>query len=432
MRILSRIYFIAIIVILQACNTTGGLFKKRSPHELYRSKLESSGLEKTVMGAQWIAVAQTSLASPLSVKIPYQEKGYFSPQDIKAVALRFSAKRGEKLNISLTIRPDNFKIYADLLEYTEDRSYKLLAFADTSGSPLIFDADNKTEFILRLQPELLSGGEYSLSINTGPVLAYPVSDPKNKIGSFFGDGRDEGGRLHEGIDMFSAFRTPVVAAANGTVSRVTENTLGGKVVFMRPGNKDYTLYYAHLDSQIVSSGQQVSVGDTLGLMGNTGNARTTPPHLHFGIYTLQGAIDPLPFVDRRIQYPAKISADSTKLAHSLLARKNAVLFQTDRLTGGAALPASTPLVIEGITAALYKVKLPDNSRGFVSARNVMDIPAGEKLNLKDTQSVYDKPDSLAARITTISKGTTVAFIGTFKGFNLVRLREGVVGWIKSD
>jgi hypothetical protein len=90
------------------------------------------------------------------------------------------------------------------------------------------------------------------------------------------------------------------------------------------------------------------------------------------------------------------------------------------------------MVIEGVTAALYKVKLPDNSLGFVSTRNVMDIPTGEKLNLKNTQSVYDKPDSLAARITTISKGTTVALIGNFKGFNLVRLREGVTGWIKSD
>lgn len=39
------------------------------------------------------------------------------------------------------------------------------------------------------------------------------------------------------------------------------------------------------------------MGDTLGLVGNTGNAKTTAPHLHFGIYKSgQGAINPLPFV----------------------------------------------------------------------------------------------------------------------------------------
>ena len=47
---------------------------------------------------------------------------------------------------------------------------------------------------------------------------------------------------------------------------------------------------------MVSGGNRVRVGDTLGFVGNTGNAKTTPPHLHFGIYTRGGAIDPLPFV----------------------------------------------------------------------------------------------------------------------------------------
>jgi murein DD-endopeptidase MepM/ murein hydrolase activator NlpD len=57
------------------------------------------------------------------------------------------------------------------------------------------------------------------------------------------------------------------------------------------------LYYAHLDRHAVSAGQRVRKGEIVGFIGNTGNARTTAPHLHFGIYRRgQGAIDPLYYV----------------------------------------------------------------------------------------------------------------------------------------
>ena len=77
---------------------------------------------------------------------------------------------------------------------------------------------------------------------------------------------------------------------------------------MRPAGKDYTLYYAHLDEQLATDGQSVRAGDTIGLIGNTGNARSTPPHLHFGIYTFGEAIDPLPFVNPNIKEPPAITA----------------------------------------------------------------------------------------------------------------------------
>src|SRR5690606_41133039 len=69
------------------------------------------------------------------------------------------------------------------------------------------------------------------------------------FGSFFGDGRDAGSRKHEGIDIFANRSTPAVAAANGIISRVGLNNLGGKIVFLKPEGLAINLYYAHLDSR---------------------------------------------------------------------------------------------------------------------------------------------------------------------------------------
>jgi murein DD-endopeptidase MepM/ murein hydrolase activator NlpD len=72
--------------------------------------------------------------------------------------------------------------------------------------------------------------------------------------------------------------------------------LGGNVLWLRPEGTLWTAYYAHLDRQLVKAGDYVRKGQVIGTVGNTGNARTTPSHLHFGIYTWEGAINPYPVV----------------------------------------------------------------------------------------------------------------------------------------
>jgi peptidoglycan LD-endopeptidase LytH len=60
-------------------------------------------------------------------------------------------------------------------------------------------------------------------------------------------------------------------------------------------------YYAHLDAYAegLKVGDVVTTGAVLGSVGTTGNARGTPPHLHFGVYAPGGAIDPLPLLTDR-------------------------------------------------------------------------------------------------------------------------------------
>lgn len=108
-----------------------------------------------------------------------------------------------------------------------------------------------------------------------------------------------GGRSHRGVDIFAPKGTPVVSAVAGVVWRVGTNTLGGRVVWV-VGEGPAAYYYAHLDAWApgLRSGQRVEPGTLLGTVGQTGNARTTPPHLHFAVHRIAPlgvlGVDPVP------------------------------------------------------------------------------------------------------------------------------------------
>ena len=128
-------------------------------------------------------------------------------------------------------------------------------------------------------------------------LALPVRTVRVKlIGDTWQAARPEG-RRHQGQDIFAKRGTPVHSATAGLVMRVREDRLGGLTVsVVGAGGRIY--YYAHLDSYApgLSVGDPVTTDTVLGYVGTTGNALGTPPHLHFGVYTPSGPIDPLPLL----------------------------------------------------------------------------------------------------------------------------------------
>ena len=100
------------------------------------------------------------------------------------------------------------------------------------------------------------------------------------ISSYWGDGRD-----HKGIDIAGAgiYGTPIIAAADGVVGISNSGNYGGgygNYVMIDHGNNFATLY-GHMSEIIVSEGQTVKRGDTIGYVGSTGDS--TGPHLHFEV-----------------------------------------------------------------------------------------------------------------------------------------------------
>ncbi|TDO19088.1 M23 family metallopeptidase [Pedobacter duraquae] len=430
---------IAMALFLNSCKTAPlNLFKTGTPHELYQRKLSAAGLDHTAMGRAWISASSQSLTQPSAIRLPYRESGYFAAERIPAVTYSFDATRGQQITLQLSKTPaTDFMIYVDIWMLRDGNSPKRVAAADTLNNPVVFEADQTAKYMLRLQPELLKSGSYTLEITTGPSLKNPIKAMRrNQIQSYWGDGRDANARRHEGVDIFSTFRTPVLASAPGTITRVNENTLGGKVVFLHPSGKDYSLYYAHLDEQLAREGQQVTPGDTLGFMGNTGNARTTPPHLHFGIYTNSGAIDPLPFIDPAIPTPAPITA---ALAQLNATSRTAV---SANLTSGPErnsqtrekLAAGTIVHIDAAAAELYKVSLPDGRTGFLRSRDLNPVlKAIRKIKLSQMQQqLFDQPANVAAVKKNLNAGATVDVLGSYQDFYMVRDATQEIGWVRAN
>jgi murein DD-endopeptidase MepM/ murein hydrolase activator NlpD len=411
------------------------LFGKKTPHEAYAKKIEDAGLKETALGDAWFKAAAITLSQPLHVSLPYTETGYFSAEKANAIGLRFHARRGEKIKITLAKRPvEDFEVYVDLWQpVSSGESPKLLLAADTMKLSLEYIVTEDTAFIVRIQPELLKEGEYTLTITSGPSLAFPIS-PKVKsfIGSYFGAGRDRGERKHEGIDIFAPKHSPAVAAADGVITDVGENTLGGKIIFMRPNGKPYSLYYAHLDSQIALEGQRVTTGDVIGLTGNTGNAKFTSSHLHFGIYTISGAIDPLYFVKSSDKEPAKLSVAINNLNKIMRTEKNAKLY-SDETAGSSnylSLAENALLRPEAATGNFYRVVLPDGKKGFIYGSTVIPaVKPVKRLTIKKSLPLLSTPDLSALQKKVLAAGDKINVLASFNEFYFISEHDNEQGWI---
>jgi murein DD-endopeptidase MepM/ murein hydrolase activator NlpD len=370
---------------LAACGS-GALrqqFESRPPREAYVRALGEAGLDRSAVGRDWIAAGERALAAPAAATLPLREEGAFTSTDPAAVAWRIAPRRGQRLVIRVEARADSgTRLFSELFTLGGDSaaSPRLVASRDSLGATFSIDADDEqVRYLLRLQPELLRAVQWTVTFETGPSLAFPVEGRDSRaVRSFWGADRDAGARAHQGIDVFAPRGTPVLASADG-IAWAGENRLGGTVVFVRDAARGHSLYYAHLDRHAVTTGQRVRTGDTLGFVGNTGNARTTAPHLHFGVYRRgQGAIDPFPFVDTRAAragtVPAALATLAGRAARSSSATATVRAGPSARAAVVRAVPRHTLLAIDaagvGGDDRWLRVRLPDQTSGYLPAAAV--------------------------------------------------------------
>lgn len=436
------LFVIAVAGWFSACTgigPTANLFKTVSPHDQYGQSLKDAKLDRTALGTDWISAGERALRDSLKISVPYRESGYFSANRAFAVGYRMEGQRGDNFLVKVETQGQKpVQVFIDVFAL-DDRNRPTLVTSSKADTNVLTWEPRKTQaYLIRIQPELLRSGNYTISITREPALAFPVQGRTSKqIDSFFGAARDGGRRRHEGVDIFAPRGTPALASVNGIITGVGTNSLGGNVAFVADDARHIRLYYAHLDRWHVANGQRVSVGDTVGFIGNTGNARTTGPHLHFGVYDqLGGALNPLPFIRlgrgpaRQPLLPASRLGDSIRVAAQSTAFR---LAPDSKSTVLQLLPKASALTILGGTETWLRVQLPDGLMGYVDSRATeAEKRPLRQLTLPDTAPLLDAADRRAGTIRTLPVGASVAVLATAGSFQLVRSNEGQTGWLMTS
>jgi murein DD-endopeptidase MepM/ murein hydrolase activator NlpD/SH3-like domain-containing protein len=412
-------------------------FRDPTPHEEYLLSLAHSGLTGTALGEDWLRASQEAIKRPLSMDAPYLEEGFFPAEEPSALGYRFPLKRGQRLVVKVElVTPDPARLFVDLFRAAPDTSRAPVpVLSGEAGTEMVFEPWRTGDYLLRVQPELLRGGQFTVTIEKDPSLTFPVADRTSRsVGSFFGDPREGGRRRHHGVDIFARRGTPVVASAEAYVSRVDTTPVGGRVIWLRDSARNASLYYAHLHEILVEERTRVSPGDTIGLVGNTGNARTTPPHLHFGLYFRgEGPFDPWDYLVELPSDLQEVEVELDELGEWVRIARGEINLRDRPTRRGevlADLPEHTTVRVLGGIGSWYRVRLPDGSSGFVAGRLTEDL--GDPIRLErmaGVQSLQSRPASDAPVVTRLPEGTDVPVYGTFGEYLYVQDPSGRSGWV---
>lgn len=413
-------------------------YKPSNSHDAYVHSLRSAGLAQTAIARDWIRASENAIKNPVDVESPFEETFYVDHAAAFAVAYHFSVIKGQRVEIDVAFDGQKrCRLFMDLfrvrgLSYED---WRLVASANNNEKHLEFEPKQNAEYVLRLQPELLRGGRFTITIRNMASLGFPVLGYDHRaIGSGFGVPRDGGRRKHHGVDVFTKRHTPVIAPSKAFVRRVSESDIGGLNIWLHDQKRGLHLYFAHLQTQEVKKNTYVELGQRIGTVGNTGNARRTPPHLHFGIYASgEGPVDPVNFIKEINSTPKEITADMAMLGRWARAKQSNVSLNASAASRSlkiTRLDSQSAMKVQAASGNMYRILLPDGLSGYVPFHSIES--AEETLEIQQAEIVQEvkaAPMEQAAVVETINGGEEFAVLGQFAGYWLVRIHQKKLGWL---
>jgi len=410
-------------------------FYPRNDHEAYEHSLTEAKLIKTALGTDWKNSAKESLSNPVKIITPYEEAFYLDPNNADALGYQFEAKRGQKIEIKISATLiEEAQLFMDLYRVESSGTLSHVATGAKAELLLGFEPRKDAEYVLRFQPELLRGGKFKVTIQNVPTLSFPVAGKTaSAMQSVWGDPRDGGKRSHEGVDIFANRGTPVLAPTKGYVRFVGERGIGGNVVWLYDSERGQSLYFAHLNTLIAKKGAYVEPGDTLGTVGNTGNARTTPPHLHFGVYK-NGAVNPFHYLQNPPKKVKSVKGDFTLLGQYVrLTRKSLLQESLQDKRNSTSLASNEVMKVLAVNSNSYRVQLFNGEVGYIQ-KSRLTAAAFNPLELMKLRTDFDllqRPD-YSSHGQFIDEGEQLSVLGKHKGFWMVQNDLGKTGWISDQ
>ena len=404
----------------------------RSPHDSYYSALLRENLKATA--ERWKMEAEESLAAPVRIPLPYSERRLLEADYLQPITFAFDRKVDELIQVdifpSINTRAE---VFVDVF-FVKDAATEPTRIGSMAAKEqqLKIAAEQTGQYLVRIQPSHAAQGLVDIAITSPLRYGFPVdTERENAVQSLFGVDRDGGARRHEGIDIFAPRGTPVIAAEAGRVTRVGDTPRGGKNVWVRGDQRSF--YYAHLDSIAVSPGDRVKRGEVLGTLGNTGNAVTTSPHLHFGIYKFgHGAVDPLPLVGRKksiITYAPPLVELAPRWLSIKTGKANLRSGPSQKATTVASLRRAELVQVDSVTGDWLRVTTGKGTKGFI-ARHLTEAPSESIVTLTENYVAFYLPDDTAPVVGNFSAGDKLPTLGRFGSFAWVKMPGGVYAWAK--
>ncbi|HSJ15117.1 MAG TPA: peptidoglycan DD-metalloendopeptidase family protein [Longimicrobiales bacterium] len=325
-----------------------------------------------VARTRWERAARSALHAAVPVPTNFREVLSLPGDEPHVLAYELALAAGQRITVAAERGASAAPLALDVFQRVAPDSFRHAATLP-AGASAEFGAESAGRYVLRLQPEP-GGGEYTVSVRGEMALRFPIpGHDVDAIRSGYGSARDGGTRSHEGVDIFAPRGTPVVAVAAAVVTAVETTRSGGRVVWAEDPALGLTYYYAHLDEQLVKRGRRLVAGDTIGRVGNTGNARRASPHLHFAIYRpgLQ-PLDPTPLLAGAASDDTDSVAEpaaTAMLGGWAQTRGSRVRLRARPSTGGpilAELAEGTPVRVLGALRDWHRVRLVDGTSGFIA------------------------------------------------------------------
>jgi murein DD-endopeptidase MepM/ murein hydrolase activator NlpD len=266
-----------------------------------------------------------SQSSGTRAKLKARALAIFAGDDLQQIDWVLDAKNANALTRNLEFVSQSQQRDRSLLDDFDEQNDALLAAQRDLDAirderqieleTVLAEQSALTDALQKMQAELAS-------ISSGAAIAlggfyFPVTPPFN-FADTFGAPRMTGTKYehtHEGTDVFGAFGSPVLAVSRGVIVRMGVAKLGGNKLWLKSvDGTEY--YYAHLSAFVegTTDGSVVEAGDIIGFLGDSGNAKGTPPHVHFEVHPGgEGPVNPFPFLD------AVRKSDSTALLKASIA-----------------------------------------------------------------------------------------------------------------
>lgn len=294
-----------------------------------------------------------------------------------------------------------------------------------------------------------SGGFYSSSIakkvkaldeDKVETFAIPVlfGIKLTNMSPNFGDPRDGGARTHEGEDMLAPLGTPIVSPTPAVVlMKGSGDSSGNYVRTANPGGE--TFVYMHLDSiPDIKSGDVLKTGDFIGIVGDTGNAKGGPAHLHFEVRDGREATDPFPRIKKEFTLKEKMAYVTNMVKHWDEEQETAEFLVktykkdfTDALNAGYPLPKVIEAELSklgivstaGLTAKLQSIVA---SIPTIVIRDLTLGSQGSEVSLVQFYLIFNQTGPAA---TTLAKSGATGYFGpaTQAALTEYQIKAGIVG-----